>query len=90
MECVSTRWMVGVYNPVLVEIAILMSACGRIVRLGLDCAEFGGDGVMDERRRGHWSIALESVLSRKGRYVRRVNWYEDETDCEGAGWRGEL
>jgi hypothetical protein len=65
-----------------VERAMEMSACGRIVRVGLAfdwelSAAADGDGVMEERKRGHWCIAFESVLRRIGKYVRRVYWDDD-------------
>ena len=45
-----------------------------------------GLGVIDERRRGHWIIAFESVLRRIGRYVKRAYWHEAGTQGgEGAG-----
>lgn len=70
--------MVGVYSPVGVESAMLMSACGRRVSVGLspDSVE---EGVMEERNRGHSAMALERVLSRIGRYVSRVNWPDGST-----------
>lgn len=43
-----------------------MSECGRIVRVGFVLALMDW-GVMEERKRGHSVIALESVLSRNGR-----------------------
>lgn len=48
-----------------VESAILMSELGRMVSVGL--AEGSEEGVMEERKRGHSSIALERVLRRMGR-----------------------
>jgi hypothetical protein len=68
-----------------------MSACGRTVRVGFafDCelsVEVEVDGVMEERKRGHWCIAFERVLRRIGRYVKRVYWDEGGTlSGEGAG-----
>lgn len=71
MVYVSTLCNVGVYKPVGVERAILISACGRTVRVGFAP---GSDmpGVMEERKSGHSSMDLERVLRRIGRYVRRV------------------
>ena len=54
-----------------VESAILMSAWGRTVSVGFGegVVELGVPvvGVMDERKRGHSSIARESVLRRIGK-----------------------
>jgi len=61
-----------VYNPVGVDNAIDISACGRIVKVGF-AVESAGVGVIDARRSGHSFIALERVLSRMGRYVSLVN-----------------
>ena len=72
-----------------VERAMDTSAFGRMVSVSFQSlwdlkrnSEF-----MDERIRGHWSIALDRVLSRNGRYVRWVYWEEGETDGKGAGWK---
>lgn len=56
----------GVYSPVGVDKAMLMSAEGRIVSDG-----FGESGkcVMELRKIGHSSIAFERVLRRMGKYV---------------------
>ena len=68
-----------------------ISACGRIVRVGLAfdwelSAEEGGDGVMEERKRGHWYIAFDSILRRIGKYVSRVYWDGDGMGSDvGAG-----
>lgn len=65
MDWVSARWIVGVYSPVGVDSAILISACGRIVNVGL---EVGDElGVMEARKSGHSSMDLDSVLSKMGR-----------------------
>lgn len=83
MDDVSTCWRVGVYRPVGVERAIDISACGRIVSVGLGgweaSARGEGAGVIEDRRIGHCSIALESVLRRIGRYVKRVYWDDNGT-----------
>jgi hypothetical protein len=65
MEWVSTCWIVGVYRPVCVESAMLISAWVRMVTVGFE--EDDGNGVMEDRRRGHSSIDLESVFRRIGR-----------------------
>lgn len=58
------------YKPLGVERAILISAWGRRVIVGFS-PELGDQvGVIDERKRGHSSIAFESVFRRIGRYVR--------------------
>jgi len=67
--------IVGVYSPVGVDKAMLISACGRTVRVGLP--ESDEVGVIDDRRRGHSIIAFESVLRRIGRKVIRVNRADD-------------
>lgn len=69
MECVLACWMVGVYRPVGVDSAMLMSAVGRIVSEGL--SELG-ENVMELRKMGHSSIAFDSILRRMGRYVSLV------------------
>lgn len=80
----STAESVGVYSPVGVERAMEMSACGRIVSVGF--AVESAWGVMDERSRGHWIMALERVLRRIGRYVSLVYCAEGGTSGpEGAG-----
>ena len=43
--------------------AMEMSACGRRVKVGLEAEE----GVMEERKSGHSSIARERVFRRIGR-----------------------
>lgn len=53
------------YRPEVVDSAMLMSACGRTVNVGL--LPEGVPGVMEERSKGQMCIAFESVLSRKGR-----------------------
>jgi hypothetical protein len=65
MDWVLTLCSVGEYNPVCVESAILISACGRMVRVGLDVSD--EDGVMELLKRGHSIIAFDKVLSRMGR-----------------------
>lgn len=68
IECVSTRWSVGVYRPVGVERAMLMSAWGRMVIVGLVLGGREDDvGVMEDRKSGHSTIALERVFRRMGR-----------------------
>lgn len=77
--CASAPTSVGVYSPVGVESASAMSALGRTVSVGLGfppppppSPPEVEEGVMLDRRRGHSIIALESVLSRMGRYVSLV------------------
>ena len=65
MDWVLTLCSVGVYNPVWVESAILISAWGRMVRVGLDVSD--EDGVMELLKRGHSIMAFDKVLSRMGR-----------------------
>jgi hypothetical protein len=65
---VSTARIVGVYKPVGVDSAILISECGRTVNVGRFPLETLS-GVMDERKSGQEYIALERVLRRMGRYV---------------------
>lgn len=60
-----TRWRVGVYRPVGVERATLISAFGRTVSVGL--SEDAHGGVIEERKRGHSSMAFERVFRRTGR-----------------------
>lgn len=55
------------YRPVGVESAMLMSACGRSVSVGLLSDSGVQEGVIEERKSGHSSIALESVLRSMGR-----------------------
>lgn len=50
---------------------MLMSAEGRMVRVGFAVGSLV-PGVMELRRSGHSIMALERVLRRIGRYVRRV------------------
>ena len=52
------------------ESAMLISAWGRSVSVGLSEEEDGG--VMDVRKTGHSIMARERDLSRRGRNVRRV------------------
>lgn len=50
------------------ESAILMSAWGRMVRVGFCVGgAFGATGVMDARNKGHSIMVFESVLRRMGR-----------------------
>src|SRR6267154_4833917 len=87
MLCVSARGMTGMYKPVGVLRATAMSACGRIVRVGLP-PSFALPGVIDERSTGHAIIAFASALRSMGRYVRRVNWALSGTGGgDGAGCR---
>lgn len=62
----STARTVGVYSPVDVDNAMLMSACGRRVSVGLLPSELL-PGVIEERKRGQECIAFERVLRRMGR-----------------------
>ena len=71
------------------ERAILMSAEGRIVRVGF---AFGSwfPKVMELRSSGHSIMALERVLRRIGRYVSRVNCCDSVTrGGQGAGYTAE-
>lgn len=72
-----------------VERAMLMSALGRIVKVGLEVdveeESEGEEGVMEERKRGHSSMALERVLRRMGRYVSLVYFPESGTGGGGGG-----
>lgn len=61
------------YRPVGVESAMLISECGRRVSVGFSEDDADHDGVMEERKSGHSTIAFESVFRRIGRYVSRVN-----------------
>lgn len=89
MLCVSARGMTGVYKPVVVLRATAMSACGRMVRVGLP-PPFALPGVIDERSTGHAIMAFASVFRSMGRYVRRVNWALSNTGGrDGAGYRAE-
>ena len=73
------------YNPVGVDNAMLISACGRRVSVALASGEVFG--VMEERNSGHSLIARESVLSMKGRQVRRLYFPVSGTSGgEGTGW----
>lgn len=82
----STRCSVGVYSPVGVDNAMLMSVCGRRVRVGLSEGEEDEVGVMDERKSGQSSIAFESVFKRIGRCVSFVNCAEiSEAASVGCG-----
>lgn len=58
------------YNPVGVDKAILISAFGRTVRVGLSEVEV--EGVMEDRKSGHSSMAFDNVFRRIGRYVSLV------------------
>lgn len=79
--------MTGVYKPVAVLRATAMSACGRIVRVGL-LPSFALPGVREERSTGHSIMALESVFSSMGRYVRLENLALSGTGGgDGAGCR---
>jgi hypothetical protein len=81
--------MTGVYKPVGVLRAMAMSACGRMVRDGLP-PPFVLPGVMEERSTGHAIMALASVFSNMGRYVRRVNWALSGTGGgDGAGCKAD-
>jgi len=81
--------MTGAYRPVVVFRATAMSACGRIFRVGLP-PPFALPGVIEERSTGHSIIALASVFSSMGRYVRRVNWALSGTGGrDGAGCRAD-
>ena len=60
------------HRLVSVERAMLISAWGRILSVGFDEAVDSVVGVIEALKRGHSSIALESVLRRIGRYVRRL------------------
>ena len=72
---------------------MVISACGRTVSVGLGVdwevfveVEVSCEGVIEDRRSGHWSIAFVRVLRRIGRYVKRVYWDEEGTGGgEGAG-----
>lgn len=71
---VSVRVRVGVYRPVGVLRAMLMSACGRTVMVGFGLEVVGllvvgllVDGVMEERKSGQSCIARASIFKRKGR-----------------------
>lgn len=89
MLCVSAWGMTGVYRPVGVLRATAMSACGRMVRVGLP-PPFTLPGVMEERSTGHAIMAFASVFMSMGRYVRRVNWALSGTGGgDGAGCRAE-
>lgn len=59
--------MVGVYSPLGVDSAMLISALGRMVSVGLDDSEGEDRGVIELRKIGHSSIAFERVLRRIGR-----------------------
>lgn len=68
-----------------VDSATLMSAWGRIVRVGLAEGDASAAiGVIEDRRRGHSSMALDRVFRRMGRYVSRVYCWDSGT-CEGVG-----
>ena len=83
IDWVLTPWSVGVYSPVGVDNAMLMSAFGRTVSVGFDSSD---TGVMEERNMGHSSIAFESVFRNMGRYVRRVYCWDSGAGAgEGAG-----
>lgn len=74
------------YRPVGVDRAMLMSACGRSVRVGFDDSAGDEDwGVMEERKSGHSTMAFESVLRRMGRYVNLVYCSDERVSGEG-GW----
>ena len=62
----STERTVGVYSPVAVDSAMLMSEYGRKVSVGLLPFE-ALPGVIEERKSGQASIAFERVLRRMGR-----------------------
>ena len=67
MDCVLTLCMVGVYSPLGVDSAMLISALGRMVSVGLDVSEVEVWGVIELRKIGHSSMAFERVLRRIGR-----------------------
>ena len=75
MDCVLTLCMVGVYSLLGVDNAMLISALGRMVSVGLYDSGVGDEedwGVIELRNMGHSSMAFDRVLRRIGRYVSRV------------------
>lgn len=78
MDCVLVLWRVGVYRPVGVDNATVISAFGRMVSVGFEESDDDGieveidEGVMELRNTGHSIMAFERVLMRMGKYVRRV------------------
>lgn len=81
----SIRCSVGMYKPVGVDNAMLMSVCGRSVSVGFSDADGADADVIEERKRGHSSIAFERVLRKRGRYVSLLNCAEDSRGG-GDGW----
>ena len=72
MDCVFTLCIVRVYSPLGVESAILISALGRMVSVGLDGSEVEDCGVVELQKIGHLSMPFERVLRRMGRWVSPV------------------
>jgi len=68
MDCVLTLCMVGAYSPLGVDNAMLISAWGRMVSVGLEEVAVKEDwGVIELRKMGHSSMAFDRVLRRIGR-----------------------
>lgn len=86
MLCALALWIVGVYRPVGVESATLMSAAGRMVSEGLGES---GEVIMELRKMGHSIMALERVFRRMGRYVSRVYCWDSGISYVGAGYTDE-
>jgi len=90
MDCVLTLCIVRVYSPLGMDNAMLISALGRMVSVGLEGADEEVWGVIELRKMGLSSIAFDRVLRRIGRYVSRVYcWDSNMLACVGAGYRAE-
>ena len=55
------------YSPLGIDNAILISALGRMVSVGLEGSDEEVWGVIELRKMGHSSIAFDRVLRRIGR-----------------------